>query len=175
MGAHRPFERKNLMTSTSLARRHVDVFGDVQLQQLWLATQLRSWRSLAVVSATPGVQTIEPATTLARMAWRYSGESTSVFDLRDVSLRLVEHELREINTRVAAGDLVFVALRSMGENPATIPVARAADALILCVVLGKSKAKAAQKTIDAIGRARFIGSILVDSAGQAKDRGGSGR
>lgn len=77
--------------------------------------------------------------------------------------------------RVAAGDLVFVALRSMGENPATIPVARAADALLLCVVLGKSKAKAAQKTIDAIGRARFIGSILVDAAAdQRRNHGASG-
>jgi hypothetical protein len=150
------------MTSSALVKRGADFFNDVRLQQLWLATQQRAWRSLAVVSASAGLPTIDSANMLAKMAWRYSGEPTSVFDLRDVSLRLVEHQLREIHVQVAAGDRVFVALRSVAENPAAVPIARASDALILCVALGKTDMKSAQRTIDAIGRERFLGSVLVE-------------
>jgi hypothetical protein len=152
------------MTSAALVRRRGDFFSDVQLQQLWLATQRRAWRSLAVVSASAGLPTIDSANMLAKMAWRYSGEPTSVFDLRDVSLRLVEHQLREIQVQVAAGDRVFVALRSVTENPAAVPIARAADALVLCVALGKTDMRSAQRTLDAIGRERFLGTILVEGA-----------
>ncbi len=151
------------MTSTALAQRRGDFFSDVQLQHLWLATQRRAWRSLAVVSASAGLPTMDSANMLAKMAWRYSGEPTSVFDLRDVSLRLVEHQLREIQVQVGAGDRVFIALRSVTENPAAVPIARAADALILCVALGQTDMKSAQRTLDAIGRERFLGSILVDA------------
>jgi hypothetical protein len=149
------------VTSAALVRGHVDVGGDVGLQELWLATQRRAWRSLAVVSASAGLPTIDSANKLAQLAWRYNGESTCVFDLFDVSLRIVEHQLREIHEQVLAGHRVFVALRSVAENPAALPIARATDALVLCVALGKTDVKSAQRTIGAIGRERFLGSILV--------------
>jgi hypothetical protein len=152
------------MTSAALVKRPREPLSDVHLQHLWLATQRRAWRSLAVVSASADVRTIESANMLAKMAWRYSGEPTAVFDLREVSLRLVEHQLREIQLQVSAGDRVFVALGSVSENPAAVPIARAADALVLCVALGRSDVRSAQKTLDAIGRERFLGCILVDSA-----------
>jgi hypothetical protein len=162
------------MTSSALVKRQGDFFNDVRLQQLWLATQRRAWRSLAVVSASAGLPTIDSANMLAKMAWRYSGEPTSVFDLRDVSLRLVEHQLREIAVQVAAGDRVFVALRSVTENPAAVPIARAADALILCVALGKTDMKSAHRTIDAIGRDRFLGTILVEAEYSSPTHGYAG-
>jgi hypothetical protein len=149
--------------STALAKYYADAFSDVRLQQLWIATQRRAWRSLAVVGASAGVPVIDSANMLAKLTWRYSGEPTLVFDLRDVSLRLVEHQVREINVQVSVGDRVVIALRSVVENPASVPIARAADTLVLCVELGKTDAKSAQKTLDAIGRDRFLGTILVNS------------
>jgi hypothetical protein len=163
------------MTSTALIERRGDAYSDnLRLQQLWLAAQQRSWRSLAVVSACASVQSGEAANVLAQVAWRYRGEPTSVFDLRDVSLRLVEHQLREILAQVSEGNRVFIALRSVAENPATIPIARAADALVLCVALGKTQIKSAKKTLEAIGRERFLGSILVNSPPSAHRGGRSG-
>jgi hypothetical protein len=151
------------MTSTALVKREVDLFSEVRLEQLWLATQNRAWRSLAVVSAGSRVQTIDTANMLAKMAWRYSGQRTAAFDLRDVRLRLVEHQLREIRAQVAAGDRVFIALRSVIENPASASLARAVDAAVLCVEIGTTDLRSAQKTIEAIGRERFLGTILVSS------------
>jgi hypothetical protein len=127
-----------------------------------MATRRRAWRSLAVISGGAEVQSISAANMLARMAWRYSGEAASIFDLRDVSLRLVEHQLREIRAQVEAGDRVFIALRSVSENPAAESVAREADALVLCVALGTTNVKSARRTVEAIGRERFLGCLLVD-------------
>ncbi|MBV9948718.1 MAG: hypothetical protein JOZ69_17860 [Myxococcales bacterium] len=155
------------MTSTALAKHETDLHSEVRLEQLWLATQNRAWRSLAVISAGSRVHTIDTANLLAKMAWRYSGQATSVFDLRDVRLRLVEHQLREITAQVAAGDRVFIALRSVIENPAAAAVARAADAAVLCVEIGTTEVDTAKKTIEAIGRERFLGCILVSSLSPA--------
>jgi hypothetical protein len=114
-----------------------------------------------VVAASPNVATLDAATFLAKIAWRYSGEPTSVFDLRDVSLRLLEHQANDVRARVALGDRVFVALRSADENPTAAPLARATDAALLCIALGETNRRLAMKTVQVIGRERFIGSVLV--------------
>jgi hypothetical protein len=134
---------------------------DVRMQQLWLQLQQRSWRTLAVVSASPGVATLAAANHLAKIAWWYTGQPTAVFDMRDLSLRLLEHQLRDMASQVGGAERVFIALRSTSENPTAVPLARAADAAVLCVELGKTTTKAAQKTLEAVGRGRFIGTILV--------------
>jgi len=134
---------------------------DVRMQHLWLQLQQRSWRTLAVVSASPGVATLAAANHLAKIAWWYTGQPTVVFDMRDLSLRLLEHQLRDMASQVGGAERVFIALRSTSENPTAVPLARAADAAVLCVELGKTSTKAAQRTLDEVGRARFIGSILV--------------
>ena len=137
------------------------VVDDVQLQQLWVAIQRRPWNSLAILAAGKGVSTIEFANVLAKVAWFYRGQPTCVFDLRDLSLRLVEHELQEIAIQVEQGELVFVALRSLDENPTARPIARAADAAILCVKLGETRMTAAERAIAEIGRERFLGSVVL--------------
>jgi hypothetical protein len=137
------------------------VIDDVQLQKLWLATQLRQWRSLAILSAGDGLSTIEFANVLSKIAWFYSGRPTCVFDLRDLSLRLVEHQLQEIGVEVDAGNLVFVALRGIDENPTARLIARASDAAILCVALGRTKVAAAKRVIDDVGHKQFLGTVML--------------
>jgi len=132
---------------------------DLQYQRLWIATQQRPWRSLALLAGSAGVATLEIAELLAKIA--------SVFDLRDLSVRLVEHQLRELEQQLAAGDRVFVALRSTLENPSAVRVARSCDAVALLVALGSTDVKSAESTIDAVGRERFLGSILLPSAAGA--------
>jgi hypothetical protein len=148
--------------SQALVRSSVDALADdVRLQQIWLAANARSWRSLAIVAASANVSTIDTANVLAKIAWLYSGEPTSVFDLRGVSLRLVEHQVNDIQARVSLGDRVFIALRSATEDPTAVPIARAADAAVLCLMLGQTDGQSALTTVNAIGRDRFLGSILV--------------
>jgi hypothetical protein len=134
---------------------------DVRMQHLWLGLQQKQWRSLAVVSASKGVATLAAANSLAKIAWWYTGEPTCVFDMRDLSLRLLEHQLRDMASQLHGGERVFIALRSTSENPTAVPLAQAADAAVLCIELGKTDMKGAQRTLDAVGRSKFLGTILV--------------
>jgi hypothetical protein len=150
--------------SDPLALRAPNVPGawdEMKLQKLWLATQRREWRSLAVIAASKHIDTLWIAELLAKLAWWYRGQPSCVFDLRDLRLRLVEYHEREVATQVEHGQCVVIALRSVLENPTTVPMARSADAVVLCVGLGKTDFKAAEQTIAEIGRDRVIGSIVV--------------
>src|ERR1700757_2031390 len=79
---------------------------DVRSQQLWLSLQQRPWRSLAVVSAGKGIATLAVANNLAKIAWWYSGQPTCVFDMRDLSLRLLDHQLRDMGSQVGNAERV---------------------------------------------------------------------
>jgi hypothetical protein len=138
-----------------------DPLDDVALQKLWLNTQTRPWRSLAVVPSGPEVETLAVATLLAKIAWSYRGQPTAVLDLRDLTLRMVEHRLRELGEQLAHGERVFIALRAISQNPTTIAVTRMSDAAVLCLRLGDSRIRAASDTIEEIGRKKFLGSVVV--------------
>jgi hypothetical protein len=134
---------------------------DGRLHKLWLAMQRRAWSSLAVVAASRSVDTLEIAELFAKLAWWYGGQASCVFDLRDLSFRLVEYHQREVHAQAAAGSCVVMALRPMGDNPTTIPMAHSADAVVLCVDLGKAHLKAVAQTLSAVGRGRVLGSIVL--------------
>jgi hypothetical protein len=150
------------MTSELVLRERAPVLGDeLSLQSLWLSLARRSWRSLAVLGASNETPTLAAANSLAEIAWWYTGQPSCVFDMRDVSLRVLDHQVREMSAQLRGEERVFVALRSLTENPATVPLALAADGVVLCVELGKSEIKAASRAIATIGRDRFLGAILV--------------
>jgi len=146
----------------ALARRPPARLADeIHLQKLWLAVQRTPWRSLAVLAASQSIETLGVAQILAQLAWRYRGQPSGVCDLRDLSMRLVDYHIREVSEMVDAGTRLFIALRSIFENPTAIPMARQADAVVLCVAVGETSFKAAKQTIGEIGRDRIIGSIIV--------------
>jgi hypothetical protein len=144
---------------------------DVRLQKLWLATQRRKWRSLAIVAGSKMVDTLVVAETLAKIAWWYRGEPSCVFDLRDLSLRLVEYQVNEVRAQTEAGAVVVIALRSVFENPTTVPIANSADAVVLCVGLGKTLFADAEATLAEVGRDRVIGSIVVRPRKSRRENG----
>jgi len=136
-------------------------WDDVRLQKLWLGVEHREWRSIAVLGASESVETVQIAELLAQLAWRYRGEPSGVSDLRDLSMRLVDYHVREMRAQVAAGTRLVVALRSIFENPTAAPIAKQADAVLLCIALGKTSFRSAEETISAIGRDRVVGSIVL--------------
>lgn len=151
------------------APKRTPLADDVRMQHLWLGLEKRPWRSLAVMSASKGVATLAAANSLAKIAWWYTGVPTCVFDMRDLSLRLLEHQLRDMATQLNGGERIFIALRSTTENPTAVPLAKAADAAVLCVELGKTDMRAAERTLEAVGRAKFLGTILVPRGGVDAD------
>jgi hypothetical protein len=152
------------LSTAALAVRRPDaanVWDDVRLQKLWLAAEKRPWRSMAVLGASEGVETIQISELLAQLAWRYRGQPSSVCDLRDLSMRLIDYEVRELRAQVEAGTRLVVALRSIFENPTATPIAQQTDAVLLCIALGETKFKGTEETIAAVGRDRIIGSIIL--------------
>jgi hypothetical protein len=151
-------------TSALVKREPVrsNAVDNLAAQLLWLATQRRTWRSLAVVAASEGTPTMEIASMLARLAWWYRGQPSSVADFRDLSLRLVEYQLSDVASQLeSATGTIVIALRSISENPTVVPVARTVDAAILCIRLRVTKIASSRKTVEAIGRDKFLGTIVV--------------
>lgn len=137
------------------------VWEDIRLQKLWLALQRRRWQSLAILPASRGIDTLPIAELLAHVAWAFRGQPSCVFDLRELGLRLADYQTREVRAQVEAGASVFIALRSTSENPTAVPVAKQADAVVLCIDMGETRVKSAEGTIAEVGRDRVLGSILV--------------
>ena len=143
-------------------------WDDVHLQKLWLATQRKEWRSVALIGASRSLDTLPIADLFAKLAWWYRGQPSCVFDLRDLSLRLVEHHVREARSQVDEGACVVIALRSIFENPASAPIARSADAVVVCVGLGTTSFKEVEKTLAEVGSERVLGSIVIRPKGPKK-------
>jgi hypothetical protein len=138
-------------------------------QRLWLATQSRPWNTLAVVAGERDISTLEVASLITTLGLNF-GESLGLVDISDVDLNRVAPIIELTEQVVAAGSRVVFAARSISENLATIPLARACDCVILCVTLGSTTVAMVEEAVAQIGKERFLGSLLVK--GQRPDPGG---
>jgi hypothetical protein len=133
---------------------------------IWLATQSRDWRSLAIVPADDGIPTLPVAELVRAISSKRRNDQIGVADLRAVQIQHTNAYLEVVRWHVWHGERVIIALRSCFENPATIPLARAADCALLCVSVGGTRVARAAQTIEKIGKERFLGSVLVKVAGE---------
>jgi hypothetical protein len=94
----------------------------------------------------------------------------------DVKARIVAPEVTEDDRRSGAGNArparllppagqVVVAIQPVVVEPLGVAIAQAADAVVLCVELGRTRLKAARRTIELIGRERIAGCFLVHDSG----------
>jgi hypothetical protein len=134
-------------------------------QRIWLGTQSRPWRTLAVVAADRGLSTYEVASLITALG-RQHGESIGMADVRDVGLNRVANILELVNEVVTSGERVVMSARSITENLATIPLARAADCVLLCVSLGSTSIALVEETVAQLGKERFLGSLLLKHSGK---------
>ena len=131
-----------------------------EYQRLWLRMESRAWRTLAIVPGEDGMSTFEVANLIMSIG-AYHGESIGLFDFRNVTVPRVLDVIEDVSRRMAPGERLLFATRSIRENLATIPLARATDGVVLCVSLGSTKLGFVEETVDQIGRDRFLGSIVV--------------
>jgi hypothetical protein len=133
-------------------------------QRLWLATQTKPWRSLALVPATsevPDSFSVTIAENLARTGMTHLGTPIRAIDATHIPLSDLIDFTNEMERVLRFGELVLVAVTATAKNPVAVALAQAADAALLCVVLDM-KAKDAERTIETVGRSRFIGTLLAD-------------
>jgi hypothetical protein len=146
-----------------------ELWNDPSWQRIWLAIQGKEWRSLAIVPAGQGLGTLDVAQALVDVGWQHRGLPIGLADLRNVTLPYIDSVIDEVRAHVFAGERVLIALRSVFENPATVPIAQAADRALLCVELGTSRIDRAKESIDQIGHERFVGSVIVRGEARAEE------
>lgn len=143
------------------------VWSFAEGQRIWLLLQSRAWQTLAIVPVDTGVATDEVASRIVALG-QEQGERIGLADLREVQLNRVPAFLDVTRLLVSRGRRVVCAMRSIEDNLATIPLARASDGVILCVTLGATSIAGAEAAIAQIGKERLVGSMLFHPSARAR-------
>jgi len=140
----------------------------LSLQQLWFSLQRHEWSSLVLVPADKGISVMDFARPLYEVGRLAMGEKLRLLDARDVKLTRTAPLILEMtegsSTRgpgTQASDRILVAIESVLSHPSGVPVALAADAVLLCVEIGKTSITAARETVQIVGAQRFLGCITL--------------
>jgi hypothetical protein len=151
--------------TTALAeRRQVQTWADPDWQRFWLTVDRLSWRSLAFVPAGEGGPsdfTLSLVVTLSRTGVTHLGGPVLVADGTQVPLNELNAFLADVRTCIESGQRVLVALSAAANNPTVPAIAKAADAAVLCVLLGNMRSSDAKRTVTSIGASKFVGSVIV--------------
>jgi hypothetical protein len=149
-----------------------------ELQELWFATLRRPWSRLALVPAAPETSVLALAHALAAVGGVGRSQPPRVLEAIGLGLAEIAEVVRDLEAeaqRAAApsaswslsspgadgGSRVIVALDSIVANPLATAVALSCDAVVLCLEYGVSDLRSAERTIEQIGRERFVGSLLL--------------
>lgn len=134
-------------------------------QRLWLRCQQHDWQSLAFIGSSrrdpDGV--LEIAHGMARLASEL-GQELTVFDARSLGLKDMGRMLAQIQSITSRGKRCIVVLKLVTENATTVPMAQNVDAALLGVFIGETSVVAASRTIDEVGRPKFLGSVVLNAS-----------
>jgi hypothetical protein len=150
-----------------------------RLNLVWL--QLRGdWAWMAVVPAEPDFSTAELSHTLSRVGAQLSGAPVHFVEAVNVDLDSSAWLIGRLGSSVGESQAwqrrdpsgspnwtqptarTIVALESPLANPLALPVALAADGVILCVRRGRSRVSSVRNTISAVGADRIRCAVLLD-------------
>jgi hypothetical protein len=153
-----PANMGDLSSSPPIAR--VPARINPTLQRIWVRSQMSAWTTLAIVGSSDrfGEGTMNVARGLARVAAE-SGGALGLIDGRALELKHLAQVQARLRSTVARQTVIVLPLPK--DNPVTVSVAQACDAIILCVFLGETSQVVASQTIEQIGRDRFLGSVIV--------------
>lgn len=134
-------------------------------QRLWLRCQQHDWQSLAFIGSSKqdpdGV--LEIAHGMARLASEL-GQELTVFDARALGLKDMGRMLAQIQSITSRGKRCIVVLKLVTENATTVPMAQNVDAALLGVFIGETSVVAASRTVDEVGRPKFLGSVVLNAS-----------
>lgn len=154
-------------------QRHVKAWADPDWQRLWLTIDRLPWRTLALIpggEGGPDDLTISLAVTLSRTGMSHVGGPILVADGTQVPLDQLNPFLADVRSCTDGGERVIMALSPVHRNPTTVAMAKAADGVVLCVMLERMQSADAKRTIKLIGASKFLGSVIIrpDAAGGVK-------
>jgi hypothetical protein len=138
---------------------------DAQTKQLFyqqLLTCMRgTWHSLVVVPAEPGLSARPVAEALVEVSGLVRGNSAKLFPAEGLEISGASKIIVETMSHVENAGLAVASIDSVVEKQSGVPIVMAADAALLCVHLGLTTTENARKTIELIGRDKFIGVITI--------------
>jgi hypothetical protein len=155
-----------------------------EFQELWFATRRRAWNTLAVVPGAPDASAMPVAQALAEVGQLIHRAPVKVMRVESMDLGEIADLVMGMSGALppppvsvwtstapgrgtpgggtgAASGPVILALESVVANPLVLPVALAADAVLLCIELGQTELASARHTVELLGRDRLIGSVLI--------------
>ncbi|HZI07371.1 MAG TPA: hypothetical protein VEZ71_25355 [Archangium sp.] len=140
------------------------------LLHLWaMLNQRGRWSSLVVVPSHESGSGLQVVQAIIEVASRQSSTPVHFLDAEGLELGAAQHVVAEMMAYVEQGDRVVVLLDSVVANPVGLEVALAAERALLCVSLGTSDYTSARRTLDLIGKERFLGSVtLQPTSGASK-------
>ena len=130
-------------------------------QRMWLATQVRPWRTLGLIPAARGSAPnfpLDVAVYLARAGMAQLGAQVHVADATSLSFENSLEFKRQLRETQEDGR-VIVAFAPPSESTLTVSLARTMDAALLCVVLGSTTSVQAKEVVDGIGAGFFLGAV----------------
>jgi hypothetical protein len=164
-----------------LRRRTPATSGEIEAQELWLAVTRRDWQTLAVIPAHRDGSALSLATALAEAGSLLRGKPVELFSADRADSHGDTHGDTVLNARntspitlnpVPAGGLPpstekfgrVVALEPLSSNPAGATIAQSAEAVLMVAERGVTELRTARRTVEMIGRDRFLGCVLVSPA-----------
>lgn len=129
--------------------------------RIWFSLVRQPWSVLAVVPAHAGLSSAAAARALAEVGREYQTEPVEVADAEGMAAAGVRALLGSLAERSGSGGRILIAVRCPLDDPAAIPLARAADAAVLLVRLGRTNLRDAREVMEAIGAESFAGSVIV--------------
>jgi hypothetical protein len=155
-----PGSEARTILSTEATQRLTPLTGDMfprDVIQLWFSLRRWRWSSLAVIPADAWSAAMPLADLISQVGTIQLGIPVDVVDARGVDLRNAPERIAQMRQKTSAGSLVLAAMSSVLQEPAGIPIASAADACLLFVTLGETDLNSGRRSIELVGRDRFIG------------------
>ena len=139
----------------------VTVRAAADIQRLWFTLSKRPWTFLVIMPAHARGDATELARRLAEVGTQHRGTTVRCLLAVNVEVSETSHVIVEAIAQNPLEGATIVAVDSPLLNPASIPIALAADGVLLLVTLGETDISAAKQTVEAIGKDRFFGTVTL--------------
>jgi hypothetical protein len=136
-------------------------------QRIWFSIRQQGWNSLALVPSYSGIDAKKVANAFAATGRMQGERQVSVIDATGVHLDSVQQVVEAVAAAVARGEWVIVPVDAIDDNPSAIAIVQAASSALLLIRLGESRLNAAKNALEAVGRERFLGSVVLDESSNA--------
>ena len=143
---------------------------DLEIEGLWFTLARLPWRTLVMVPTDEGASAVEVAAALADVGRRLrSGPVTFLLLSGPMDYAAAGKIVQAVGGRRDAerpedrqgeGRLIIAIPPVVGE-PLGLAVTEVADAVVLCVQQGESRMRAAERTLELVGRERVVGALML--------------